>query len=56
MLTVINQFLSYETHFYTIHTLYHFILKNVKVSDTKMTPYRRSTMSKFSKIMVTRIN
>ncbi len=30
MLTVIIQFLSYETHFYTIHTLYHFNFKNCK--------------------------
>ncbi|HAR7072428.1 TPA: hypothetical protein I2T40_01945 [Staphylococcus aureus] len=30
MLTVINQFLSNESHFYTIHTLYHFNFKNCK--------------------------
>ncbi|PNZ52150.1 hypothetical protein CD170_12325 [Staphylococcus aureus] len=30
MLTVINQFLSVETHFYTIHTLYHFYFKKCK--------------------------
>ncbi len=30
MLTVINQFLSVETLFYTIHTLYHFYFKICK--------------------------
>ncbi|EES94230.1 hypothetical protein HMPREF0774_2630 [Staphylococcus aureus subsp. aureus TCH130] len=30
MLTVINQFLSVETLFYTNHTLYHFYFKNCK--------------------------
>ncbi|AUJ54565.1 hypothetical protein GBF94_09040 [Staphylococcus aureus] len=30
MLTVINQFLSIETHFYTIHTLFQFNFKICK--------------------------
>ncbi|PNZ50009.1 hypothetical protein CD116_05530 [Staphylococcus schweitzeri] len=43
MLTVINQFLSTNTYFYTILTLYHFIYQNCKTfrhkNDTILSQY-----------------